>query len=1098
MFDPDTVALMAQAPPLEGLDLARLPQDLTEVYAEIVTARIRLRQSASDQVLPDAVRNSIRTMRRLASAQEAFVATLSDREDRSAAAFVAASAHHVCMLAEAAAGNSHASYLGIDSISPEVSAALLFLIAEASADAAETAKRIRTTDSGPVEARLLRAISDLAIGRLSAIVTGGLPSTADLAQAEPGLAATRALYFMLLRGVRALAQQMLGTPTVPGESAVEIFANVIALSAERIDGIVPDGANAPYNIFPGPLHLAALLQAVSRDFPSSALVHVNPPSGISAVRWGTLIKEMAKQRPYVWRNHREAINAGYLETGISAAVSFPTGGGKSRLAELKIAAALLRGVKVIFLAPTLALVDQTATALTKTFPQAQVQRERAEELVFTLIESEPLPGISVLTPERCLAMLSFSPEVFEDVGLIVFDECHLLHPRNMDTSRRSIDAMLCLLNLNRLASSADILLLSAMMKNTSEMAGWLQDLTGRACLGLDLRWKPTRQVRGCVVYASERLGELRTMLVETRLAVPNKDAPAALKRSLTAKPFGFFCLRQTWVSKARIDYALLPLLEDAITLSTGTRRDRQWYLTPNGNQVSAAIGTATGAQRLKTLIFAQTIPLCKSTCDAVNERSGPQALSLTDDEQMLYRVAVEEVGGAEHLYLTMTSGGLLADVSACHHGLLILQERQLHEDLFRRADGVNVLVATSTLAQGMNLPSEVVIIAGDSRFNQDANRMERLEAHELLNAAGRAGRAGEVSQGFVLIVPSKVVDFESSTNQIHSHWTDLQAIFSQSDQCLEIDDPFTALLDQVHAAIGPVSPAARYLLSRLPQGNASDPGGADASANDLLSRSFGAYRARIRGDAQWIESRTAAAIQLRNSDPDITNSWIDKIAAASGIPARILTKLTQHLLATASATPPTTTGWREWMLAWLRANAEDVPQLIRQESLEGIFGSPYKKLDTDLAKGMYAVGKFEQLLPAWMAGANLAALEQVAGTAPNRLGKCEIAREFVLRIVPELAYLYGILPQLYLTLFPLEPVVPIALATLGAAVREGFDQPEKIALREARSRRLNRIAVHREYQNIAAHVTAAGPAEAFSDLLNRVKSAVDLYEFLQS
>lgn len=279
------------------------------------------------------------------------------------------------------------------------------------------------------------------------------------------------------------------------------------------------------------------------------------------------------------------------------------------------------------------------------------------------------------------------------------------------------------------------------------MAGWLQDLTGRISLGLDLKWKPTRQVRGCVVYASERLGELRAKLDETRRVVSNKDAPVALKRSLTAQPYGFFCLRQTWVSNARIDYSLLPLLEDAITLSTGTRRNRQWYLTPNGNQVSAAIGAATGAQRLKTLIFAQTIPLCKSTCDAINELSGKQALALTDDEQALYSTAVEEAGGAEHLYLTVTPEGFLADTGACHHGLLILQERQLHEDLFRRADGVNVLVATSTLAQGMNLPSEVVIIAGDSRFNQDANRMERLEAHELLNAAGRAGRAGEVSQG---------------------------------------------------------------------------------------------------------------------------------------------------------------------------------------------------------------------------------------------------------------------------------------------------------------------------------------------------------------
>jgi superfamily II DNA/RNA helicase len=1068
------------------------------VYAEIVTARIRLRELTADGALPDTVRISIKTMRLLASAQEAFVATLPDRENRSAAAFVAASAHHVCMLADAAvaARSSQGSYLGIDSISSEVSAALLFLIAEASADAAETAKRIKTTDTGSIEAHLLTAISELAMGRLGAIVARGEPSTADLTQSEPGLAATRALYLMLLRGVRTLAQSMLGATADSGASAAEMFADVVELSAERIDGIVPTGGAAPYNIFPGPMHLASLLLAVARDFPSSALVRVNPPTGISKSKWLALMKQMAKQRPYVWRNHREAISAGYLETGVSAAVSFPTGGGKSKLAELKIAAALLRGVKVIFLAPTLSLVDQTATALTKTFPQAQVQRERAEEVVFSPFESEPLPGISVLTPERCLAMLSFTSDVFGDVGLIIFDECHLLHPRSMDTSRRSIDAMLCLLNLNRLARAADILLLSAMMKNAVEMAGWLQELTGRSCLGLDLKWKPTRQVRGCVVYASERLDELRTMLAETRRAVPNKDAPAALKRSLTAQPFGFFCLSQTWVSNARIDYSLLPLLEDEVTLSTGTRRDRRWYLTPNGNQVSAAIGALTGARRLKTLIFAQTIPLCKSTCDAVNELAGPQVLSLTDEEKALYRVAIEEAGGAEHLYLTMTPEGLLSDASACHHGLLIVQERQLHEDMFRRADGVNVLVATSTLAQGMNLPSEVVIIAGDSRFNQDANRMERLEAHELLNAAGRAGRAGEVSQGFVLIVPSKVVDFQSSTNQIHSHWSDLQAIFSQSDQCLEIDDPFTALLDQVHAATSPVSSAAQYLLSRLPQGNESDPDGADASAKDLLSKSLGAYRARIRGDTQWVESRTAAAIQLRNADPDITNSWLDQIAAASGIPARILTKLAQHLLATASATPPTTAGWRAWMFTWFRANAADIPQLIRQESLEGFFGSPYKKLDNNEAKGLYAVGAFENLLPAWMAGATLAAIEQAAGTAPDRLGKCETAREFVLRIVPELAYLSGILPQLYSALFPMGPV-PIALTTLGAAVREGVDRPEKVALRQVRSRRLNRIAVHREYQDIAGYVSSVGPIDAFSEMLARVKSAVGIYDILQ-
>jgi len=107
-------------------------------------------------------------------------------------------------------------------------------------------------------------------------------------------------------------------------------------------------------------------------------------------------------------------------------VSFPTGAGKSKLAELKIAVALLRGTKAIFLAPTLALVDQTATALAKTFPQAQIQQERAEEFLFTATELEPLPGISVLTPERCLSMLSFSPQLFADVGLLVLGVANMV------------------------------------------------------------------------------------------------------------------------------------------------------------------------------------------------------------------------------------------------------------------------------------------------------------------------------------------------------------------------------------------------------------------------------------------------------------------------------------------------------------------------------------------------------------------------------------------------------------------------------------------------------------------------------------------------
>ncbi|WP_156935512.1 MULTISPECIES: DEAD/DEAH box helicase [unclassified Mesorhizobium] len=667
-----------------------------------------------------------------------------------------------------------------------------------------------------------------------------------------------------------------------------LFNRVIALSVEPVTGVFFGEMTPALSIFPGPSHLASLLLSATRALADTALANVLPPQGVNASRWSAMMRDIASRRPYLWRNHRDAIDAGYFEPGVSAVISFPTGAGKSTIAELKVAVALQRGLKVLFLAPTLALVDQTARSLAKTFPNAEVQRERAEETLFDF-DDEALPSISVMTPERCLAMLSFDSEVFTDVGLLIFDECHLMHPRDTDRSRRAIDAMLCILNFTALVADADLLLLSAMMANGGEIAAWLQELTGRHCLSLALTWKPTRQVRGCVVYSKAEIVGLNTQLVQVRRTVSNINPPTSLKQTLTAKPFGFICLHQTWQSQARRDYALLPLLDSQVLLSTGTRRgNRSWYLTPNGNKVAATLAAATGKSGLKTLVFVQTIPLADSASVAVVEALGDANVRLTPEEKQQYDAAVDEMGSPAHVYVSVDAAGVLQASCACHHGLLLPAERHLHESLFKRPDGINVLVATSTLAQGMNLPSEVVIIGGDSRFDDTSNRMEQLEAYELLNAAGRAGRAGEASNGFVLVVPSKVVDFDDTTSAIHNHWTSLRAIFSQSDQCLEIDDPMTGLLDQIHDMAAP-SPTARYFIKRLPV----DASAGDAPARALIGRSFAAFRARTRGDAAWLETRLAAALRLRASDPEVPDilSWQDRLAASQAFRCRLFATL---------------------------------------------------------------------------------------------------------------------------------------------------------------------------------------------------------------
>ena len=1089
MFDADTVALIAGAPALEGLDLATLPLRLTDAYASIVAARVRLREATEDDAwLPVEIVQVIAEMRRLAFTHEGLVSASPQRPDRAAAAFVAGAAHHICLLAERLRNRRRPTRLEAQGIAPEVSATLLFLIAEASADAAEMAKDISIADADVVERLLLASLQHLAFGRLRPLLNQDLPEPAELLAGEQRYQGMRGLYYLTLLGVRELAARLLGLPLSADArlditDPIEVFQRVKALSVGRVTAL-GDVEASPASVYPGPYHLASLLVLVSRDLLDSALVNLVPPQTVPEEPWRASMVNMARLRPYLWRNHRQAIGAGYLTPGVSAAISFPTGAGKSTIAELKIAATLLRGARVVFLAPTLALVEQTSNALRKTFPSATVEREQASQLFDA---DEALSEIAVMTPERCLTLLSFDRDVFKDVGLFIFDECHLLHPSTPEHNRRAIDSMLCVLNFAAVAPGADFLLLSAMMSNAEEIAGWLSELTGRICLPLALTWKPTRQVRGCVVYETAQVEPLQQRLTIAARQGKTKNPPAALKRELRALPYGFFCLRQTWLTQARSDYTLLRLNEEPVTLATGSRNG-SWYLTPNGNQVASALAAATSRAGMKTLVFTQTVPFANAIVSNLNEELGEPRCRLRQEEQRLYAIASEEAGGPQRLYLDVSADGAVRSSSACHHGLLMPSERSLHESLFRRPDGIHALVATSTLAQGMNLPSEIVILQGDSRFDPDANRMEPLEAHELLNAAGRAGRAGESSYGFVLVVPSKVVHFDNTANRIHQHWGELQAIFAQSDQCVQIDDPLTSLLDQIHMAAA--SEDARYLLRRLPLGTEDEEGDPDAIARSLLNRSFAAFRARRRNDQAWVDARIEAAVAARHADPDAPAvlTWADRLAASAGVPVAVVRELGDRFTAKRLRDGAGTSEWRTWMLEWLADRPALIPTLIRRESLEGLFGTAYTALATEDERGAYAFGPLTVLLETWMAGETLEDLERAYGTQDDDIGKCVIAREFVLRVLPELAYVLGLLGPVAREILA-DANASIAVDTLGACSREGFDSPEKLALRMVQHER-SRIAIHREMESVEPYLEAAAERETFRDLVARIRRAV--------
>jgi len=1080
MFDPQTTNLIRQAPELPELDRERLPEELTRAFAAIVAFRVRLAGSGGRP--PHDLFASLERFRRMAATFEAMVALQPDRDDRQAAAFVAAQAHHLLLLARQATGVPAAAHppLRAEAISPNVSALLLFLIANQPSDAmemAETLPKPTEVEDDPITL-LAGALAKLASGRLADIPLLSARRIAPLPE-DVCDAAAQALYIRLLHGLGSLAQFLLNAANLPdlGVSAVDVFRQVQRSAAQELPWPVADAKKwrlTAFSTFPGPHHLATLLIAAADYLGASALSGILPPSGILPTVWNGLLKTVIVERPFLWPNHQKAIDDGLLMPGTSAVISFPTGAGKTTLSVLKTAVALGLGGAVIYLAPTHALVGQMKTDLRKAFPDIPVRESLIVEDFYTEIEdtfSSTNAQIVVMTPERCLALLSMEGVGFGAVRLVIFDECHLMHPRQGGQNRRSLDAMLAVLHLREAAPSADWLLLSAMIENAHEIAGWLAELLGRRCIPLNLDWKPTRQARGCLAFDEKSLDRLRGQLrtskdAARKLGRPTRAPGAAVQRQLAAKPYGFFCLQQTWHSKAPKDYVLLPLLEKDVPLAA----NGNWFLTTNKNTVAAHLAAQCVRLGLKVLLFVQNTGHVVPIAAAIDAQVGGKGVELTPHESKLLRVATEEMGARESVITANSCSG-------AHHSNMLPSERELVESLFSRKNGIKALAATPTLAQGMNLPAEIVFIVGDERFDKGAQDFTPLEAHELLNAAGRAGRAGHVAQGMVIVLSQNLVEFDFGKQKIGRGWPKLQELFSSADQCLAVQDPIRYLIDRVQDEGANADADVRYFLRRLPRS-------ADSSTR-FLNSTLGAWHAKRSAQHQRFQELVAQTLEQRADLAPLSEAetWRDDLAHRTGIALELIDELHEQLILRFESPLTETEEWIRWFFDWLGSSDYWVDALLGHRL------SP--ALRDDLGQGDLFGSRLAEIVWSWMSGETLRQLNTRLGGKANNPGKCSKARKFVLKLVPELAFAAGLATRIRRHQIEEagEGDMPLTLATLGLCVREGLPEPEVAALRLITSGAESRQSLLRQWNLIRHHAPTRTVNETFSRTRRRVTTA---------
>lgn len=74
-----------------------------------------------------------------------------------------------------------------------------------------------------------------------------------------------------------------------------------------------------------------------------------------------------------------------------------------------------------------------------------------------------------------------------------------------------------------------------------------------------------------------------------------------------------------------------------------------------------------------------------------------------------------------------------------HHAGLVESDRQLAEELFAN-NKIQILVATSTLAWGVNLPAHLVVVKGTQYFDAKIEGYKDMDLTDVLQMLGRAGR----------------------------------------------------------------------------------------------------------------------------------------------------------------------------------------------------------------------------------------------------------------------------------------------------------------------------------------------------------------------
>jgi POLQ-like helicase len=507
---------------------------------------------------------------------------------------------------------------------------------------------------------------------------------------------------------------------------------------------------------PRELLLSDLIFAVAkRRLEMSSRVCLPQFTNVDASAWqGTLIKPTFIRE--FWPAQRLLGEQGVFR-GRSAIVQMPTSAGKTKATEILIRSAFFsrRTTLAVVVAPFRALCHEIRDSMFIAFRNEDVQIDEISDVPqsdFDLASEEGKPRVLILTPEKLLYILRQAPELAPQIGILIYDEGH-----QFDTGIRGVTYELLLTSLKTVVpATCQVILISAVITNAGAISEWLNGEDGLIVAGTDLH--PTLR---SVAFASwtDTLGRLEF------LGQPDSGNHA---------------------------YFVPRVLETSL-LQPLTRRERIPRYFPesdDGQSVALYLGLkliAQGSVAIFCGLKASVTSVCEKLADAYSRRlqvPPPVTFSNQAEVDKLSRLIQRHLG-SEGAVAKCAAIGVFTHHGNTPVGIRLAVEHAMKESL------VKMVVCTSTLAQGVNLPIRYLIVTG---VYQGA---KRISVRDFQNLIGRAGRSGMHTEGSVIFADPDMFD-NRLTNEGRWRWSQLEELLdpSKAEECAS---SLLTLFDPLHS-----------------------------------------------------------------------------------------------------------------------------------------------------------------------------------------------------------------------------------------------------------------------------------------------------------